>query len=179
MPVEQYDGVHATCTANAQSILKEGFHLSPEDRYTGAAVYFYDKLKNGLVWAQKFQERRKLQNKCPEGDDGVLLCASINCESDLILDLEEGEYVNSYNEIMDDFWKKCDEIGDALTPTEKKKLSNTVRVRFIKKLQSDLKIQFDMIKIKLPFKKKKYGSGFVVYNVECIQPESISCCKER
>lgn len=166
MPIEQYCGVHATCMEYAPIIKEEGFKLSPEDRYLGAGVYFYDKDKNGDKFADIHKNNKLKHGRCKENDVGVIISAKISSTSERILDLEEEEYVRALESIKDDFWEEYDSI--AMSHEDKEKILNRRRTKYLFSLIPEVIESIDFVKTPLPYKKKKYSSGFVVYNTECI-----------
>lgn len=173
MAVEKYEGIHTTCNTKAENILKEGFWLSPQERYVGAGVYFYNKAKKGLTWAEKYRIKN-IKKKCIlfDGSEGVLLSAQITCDSKFILDLEEGEFFEELNYLLDKFYQKWDAELRLINPGEKNNLLNALRIEFVKGLEKLFNIKYDMIKIELPYKRGCYGSGFVVYKTSCISDVS-------
>ena len=165
-PVEQYYGVHATCLENAPKIKREGFKLSPADRYFGAGVYFYDKYKDGDIFANIHKEIKIKHKNCPENDLGVIINAKITSCKEKILDLEEEEYLLALEMLEKDFWNEYNHRD--LPREEKKKKLNRRRSHFVLSLISGEITNIDLIKAALPYKRKKYSSGFVVYNTTCI-----------
>ena len=184
MAVETYEGVHTTCTAIAERILEVGFLPSPANRYVGAGVYFFDKAKKGIRNAKKYRKLHQKQHKCPEGDEGALLCAEIACEEELILNLEEGEFAQPLRDKLEDFLTKWDEDlapliqDEQAIKTEKNLLLNTVRIEYVKGLEIIFNKTYEMIKIEMPYMTGGYGSGFVVYRTDCIGQVSF-CEGER
>lgn len=167
MPIEHFHGLHATCAAQAASILREGFIRSPEDRYLGAGVYFYDRDRGGEKFAQKHRDRKIKYGHCAENDAGVILSATISVERDRVLDLEAEDYAQALKELQKNFWEQYNSIT-TMSHTEKRKHLNRLRNKLLRKLTGDLFDGVDVVKAALPCGKKNYGSGFVVYNTECI-----------
>lgn len=165
MPIEQYYGVHATCFEYASIIKEEGFILSPEDRYLGAGVYFYDKNKKGDNFANIHKQKKIRHGHCKEGDPGVLINAKISSSSERILNLEADEYISAFESIKNDFWEEYNKID--LPHKEKNKRLNRRRFYFLLSILEDIG-DIDFVKAPLPYNKNKYASGFVVYNTKCI-----------
>ena len=172
MSIEKYCGVHATCMEYAPIIKKEGFKLSPDDRYLGPGVYFYDKNKNGDKFADIHKKNKLKHGCCKENDIGVIINATISSTNEKILNLEEEEYVRALESIKDDFWKEYDSID--MSHEDKEKRLNRRRTAYLFSLIPEVIESIDFIKVHLPYKRKKYSSGFVVYNTECI---SEICCQ--
>ena len=68
--------------------------------------------------------------------------------------------------IKDDFWEEYDSI--AMSHEDKEKILNRRRTKYLFSLIPEVIESIDFVKTPLPYKKKKYSSGFVVYNTECI-----------
>ena len=62
MPTESCYGVHATCMEYAPIIQEEGFKLSPDDRYFGAAVYFFENAPENIE-AVNIHKNNKLKHR--------------------------------------------------------------------------------------------------------------------
>ena len=173
MPVEQYDGVHSTCAANAPSIEANGFYLSPDDRYVGPAVYFYINNERGqeLAKAQLQEKLKKSPDKggCPYDDKGVFIHALITSDAKMIIDFTSDENAILLKTVEDEFWKEYNNVRN-MTRTEKYKILNRRRNAFLNDLCKE--IPCNLVKLDLPIG-SKYGLGLAVFNVDCISKVSI------
>lgn len=172
MPIEHFYGLHATCTAHARAILEEGFLLSPEDRYLGPGVYFFDRDKGGEKFAERHRAQKVHHGRCAENDTGTILSAKITADRDRVLDLEEEDFVQALEELQKNFWEEYNQITN-MPRAEKMKRLNRRRNQFLRTLVSALFDRVDVVKAALPCGARKYGSGFVVYTVDCIS--EIAC----
>ena len=168
MAVETYEGVHATCADHVESILREGFRLSPEERYVGAAVYFYLNNERGRYLASlHLQEKLKKtieKGGCPDGDSGTFLFAQIEADEKKILDLTEKDKIEGLKQIENVFWQEYDQYT-TMPRAEKYKKLNRRRQDFLMDVCQAK--PYDLVKVAMPIG-KEYGPGLAVFNVDCI-----------
>ena len=121
----------------------------------------------GEKFAPKHRDRKIKYGHCDENDAGAILSATISVERGRVLDLEEEDYAQALKGLQKNFWEQYNSIT-TMSRTEKRKHLNRLRNQFLRKLTGDLFDGVDVVKAALPCGKQNYGSGFVVYNTECI-----------
>lgn len=167
MLIEQYYGVHATCMEYAPIIKKMGFNLSSPDRYLGAAVYFFEKSESNIEVVNFYKDTKLQKGHCKYGDEGVVITAKIESFDDYVIDLDDEFHTEALEEISTRFWEEYDYRYD-VTRREKLTKLNRRRNAYVLSLIPDLRKRIDFVKASLPYRKKNYSRGFVVYNTTCI-----------
>lgn len=167
MLIEQCYGVHATCMEYAPIIKEMGFNLSPADRYLGAAVYFFEKSESNFEVVHSFKDTKLKNGHCKDGDKGVIISAKIESFDDYIIDLDSPEFASVLEEIVLQFWNEYNCRYD-VTRKEKITKLNRRRNAYVFSLVPTFAARIDFVKTSLPYKKKSYSRGFVVYNTTCI-----------
>ena len=167
MPTENNCGIHATCKKNFHSIMTAGFYKSQDNRSFGPAVYFYDKSFNGEYYADLHRKKILTHKHCEKNDPGILIQADLSCDSEFILDIADGPLCAALNKIEKEYWKEADQLD--LTYEQKRIRLNRRRTYFIYNLIPDFIKEIAIIKAKLPYKRKSYAQGLIVYDTNCIK----------